>query len=250
MKLTVGHVSDPALESLLAGHPQVSFSPENAGDQVAFIQNQRWNRTVVRTDGEANPGTVIGLVELMDNNPMVCADQVGVPSPGATLAMIGLGPLIRAGLLAADPVVTFTFEVNAADVILHAEQMGWEGDVISVLDEVDLGLVLAANVMAEVPPMADWDALDELFEEAYGRSFFVRRVEEGAWDTQLVAGKHHAAYRLRLSPGDENALLTIQVMADRDGKAGAAQMIHAMNVMAGFEECLGLMVPAPVVAQP
>lgn len=245
MSLTAGHVSDPALEALLAGHPAVSLVEGEATAELAFTQGQRWDRVVFQTNGEANPDTVIGLVELMDNNPMVCADQVGVPSPGATLAMIGLGPLIRAGLLAADPVVTFTFEVNAADVILHAERMGWEGDVISVLDEVDLGSVLAANVMAEVPPMADWDALDELFEEAYGRSFFVRRVEEGAWDTQLVAGKHHAAYRLRLSPGDENALLTIQVMADRDGKAGAAQLIHAMNVMVGFEECLGLMIPAP-----
>jgi N-acetyl-gamma-glutamylphosphate reductase len=29
-------------------------------------------------------------------------------------------------------------------------------------------------------------------------------------------------------------------MADRNGKCGAAQVVHAMNVMCGFEESLGI----------
>jgi N-acetyl-gamma-glutamylphosphate reductase len=32
-------------------------------------------------------------------------------------------------------------------------------------------------------------------------------------------------------------------MADVDGKCGAGQVVYAMNVMCGFEECLGLRVP-------
>jgi N-acetyl-gamma-glutamylphosphate reductase len=47
-------------------------------------------------------------------------------------------------------------------------------------------------------------------------------------------------YRLRVTPNDNASLLTIQVLADRDGKCGAAQVVHMMNVMAGFEETLGL----------
>jgi N-acetyl-gamma-glutamylphosphate reductase len=35
-------------------------------------------------------------------------------------------------------------------------------------------------------------------------------------------------------------------MADRDGKAGAAQVVHALNVMCGFEESLGIPELLPV----
>jgi N-acetyl-gamma-glutamylphosphate reductase len=36
------------------------------------------------------------------------------------------------------------------------------------------------------------------------------------------------------------SLLTVQVMIDRNGKGGAAQVVHAFNVMNGFEESLGI----------
>jgi hypothetical protein len=29
-------------------------------------------------------------------------------------------------------------------------------------------------------------------------------------------------------------------MSDRDGKCGAAQFVHALNIMCGFEESLGI----------
>lgn len=88
--------------------------------------------------------------------------------------------------------------------------------------------------------LEDWSELDGLYEEAYGRSFFVRQAEEGDWDTRLVRGYDHAVYRLRLSPGEERAVLTVQAMGDFGGKLGAGQVVHVMNVMAGLEEGLGL----------
>ncbi len=94
--------------------------------------------------------------------------------------------------------------------------------------------------MAAVTTPDEPDDFDALFEEAYSRSFFVRRDETSPWDLDLVRGRPHAVYRLRLTPDEPLSLLTIQVMAARDGKAGAAQTIHALNIMAGFEETLGL----------
>ena len=79
-----------------------------------------------------------------------------------------------------------------------------------------------------------------IFSSAFSRSATARRAEDGAWDTALVSGRPWAAYRLRLTPGDGTSLLTVQTMADKDGKCGAAQVVHAMNVMAGFEETLGV----------
>ena len=60
------------------------------------------------------------------------------------------------------------------------------------------------------------------------------------WLVSVIEHQPFAVYRLRVTPGPETSLLTIQVMADKDGKCGAAQVVHVMNVMCGFEECEGL----------
>jgi N-acetyl-gamma-glutamylphosphate reductase len=45
---------------------------------------------------------------------------------------------------------------------------------------------------------------------------------------------------LELTEGESESLLAIHIMADINGKAGAGQFVHTMNVMCGFEESLGL----------
>lgn len=188
-----------------------------------------------------------GLVELMDNNPMVCADSMSVPDPGSTLALIALGPLIRAGLLVEAPTLVYSFEPDPELIESYLENEGWEGGATVANAGQNLGEVLALRAICAVStpsPVDDADPMafsefDELFEEAYGRSFFVRRDETSAWDTALVSGQPHAVFRLSIGPDTPTSLLTVQVMADRNGKAGAAQIVHAMNVMAGFEESLG-----------
>mgnify|MGYP000986779237 CR=1 FL=1 len=55
----------------------------------------------------------------------------------------------------------------------------------------------------------------------------------------IVANKPFAVYRLGLTPGDDTSLLTVRVLADKHGKCGEAQLVHALNVMCGFEEMLG-----------
>jgi N-acetyl-gamma-glutamylphosphate reductase len=74
----------------------------------------------------------------------------------------------------------------------------------------------------------------------------VREVDALTWDIEHVKGLDHAVFTTRVSPFEDRALVTVLVMADVDGKCGAAQAVHAMNVMCGFEECLGLRVPNPV----
>ena len=56
-----------------------------------------------------------------------------------------------------------------------------------------------------------------------------------------VLGRPEARYRLTLAPDSPHSLLTIRVLADFNGKVGASQVIHAMNVMCGFEESLGIL---------
>src|SRR5215218_131169 len=87
--------SDPRLLELLRNHPRVAEVTTSDEPCLAFHQGP-WNRRVL--SGDPTPA-LAGLVELMDNNPLVCADEASVPDPASTLALIALGPLIRAGLL-------------------------------------------------------------------------------------------------------------------------------------------------------
>jgi N-acetyl-gamma-glutamylphosphate reductase len=214
---------------LVGEHPHLTWGGE--APVLSWVQGDSWHRTLSVGDPKAD---IYGLVELMDNNPMVCADAVSVPGPAATLAAIALGPVTQAGLLLQAPALQFSFEGLDADLSVP--------DSLISHQAIDLGSVLAVNAFCEITALDDYSVLDDLYEEAYGRSFFVRALGTADWDTKEVAGRHHAVYDLRLTPGEDRALLVVRVMADRDGKCGAAQMIHALNVMCGWEETLGLRV--------
>ncbi|MCW5942279.1 MAG: hypothetical protein KIS66_08600 [Fimbriimonadaceae bacterium] len=228
--------SDPALARLVEGHPYLDPSDPTEGEALELAIGG-WKRRLYA--GSASP-YVRGLVELMDNNPLVCADEASVPGPAATLALIGLGPLARAGILADEPAVQLNFADAHADLHDHLRLLGYDGEVLRSHEDVDLGSVLAATVLAPVQTPDPIDLLDDLYDECFGRSFFVRRAEDGPWEASRVADRPFALYRLRVTPGEPTSLLTIQVMADRDGKCGAGQRLHALNVMCGFEEDTGL----------
>lgn len=226
---------DPKVRELLVGHPMVELAGETA--DLEFDQGS-WHRVLKVGDPTVD---ISGLVELMDNNPMVCADVVSVPDLASTLALITLGPIIRSGLLVESPALLYSFDPLDAPIDPFLHKFGWTEAVTLGLNEADFGSVVAVTAFAKMLTPTRPADLDDLYDEAYARSFYVRNVDDdAAWTVDAVRGKPHAMYRLRFSAGEEYSLLTIHAMLDRDGKGGAAQVVHAMNVMAGFEETLGL----------
>lgn len=230
----------PALSELLERHPQVAVEAGETAPQEAINFSQgSWERSV-----DIVPSGTAGLIELMDNNPMVCSDRVGIPSPSGTLALIAVGPLIRAGLLVEAPTLMFGFDVTEEmETESWLQTMDWHEGASVVGAPQDTGSVLALTAMAVIDTTAfapNYEVIDELYEESYGRSFFVHEAGNEPWDTSLVADKAHAVYRLGITPDAPYSLLRIQVMADKDGKCGAKQFVHAMNVMAGLEESIGI----------
>lgn len=227
--------SDPRLLSYLSKHPHVKEVVTVVDAGLKFTQGT-WHRSI----DIANPShEVAGLVELMDNNPLVCADVASVPDPASTLALIAVGPLIRAGLLVEAPTVIANFSADENLIEGFLAKGGWTEGVTYHSEAIDLGPVLVVSCICAITTPSRLEDIDDLYEEAFGRSFFVRRCEEG-WDVSLVHGHAHAAYKMSISPDQPNSLLSIQVMADKDGKCGAAQIVHCMNVMAGFEETVGI----------
>ena len=227
--------SDPALARLLSLHPFV-FLVDGRFDGLSILQGE-WRRELVVGDPSCE---VAGLVELIDNNPLVCCDRASVPGAVATLALVGLGPLARAGLILEEPVVQVAGGVDDGTVSAFLGREGWDGGVAVSVGDEDLKGAVAANIVAVVPTPGDWGEIDGLYRESYAHSFYVRESSEGVWDAGTVIGRPYACYRLSHTAGDGTSLLTVQVMADRDGKCGAAQVVHAMNVMCGFEESLGI----------
>jgi N-acetyl-gamma-glutamylphosphate reductase len=238
MGLISVQTSNDRLRELLNSHPHVSSVsvPEPTRANLVFHQGL-WRREIFAGDLDS---TIKGLMELMDNNPVVCADRVSVPSPASTLALIALGPLIAAGILTETPTLVFNLEANPIDVDNFLATEGWNEGAAIHTESLDLDGVGVVTAMAAIRTPDDLDEVDDLYEERFGRSFFVRRDEDSEWDPVLVRNKPYAVFRLEISEDNPVSLLKIRVMGDIQGKLGEAQIIHAMNVMAGFEESLGI----------
>lgn len=225
---------DFALKKLLENHPFINLdSFENGENKIEFKRNG-WNRQLL----QAHPAVEgeYGLIELMDNNPLVCADNASTPGPAATLALIALGPLARAGILIERPNALFSFEGDYDELDLAMKTEGWNEGVTCAGDPLDLGSVLSGTFLA-LTKADNQQEIDDLFHESYSRSFFVQQNAMEKLNPQNVMQKHHAEYATSLSP---EGILRVQVLADADGKCGASQMLHMLNVMACFEEDAGL----------
>lgn len=227
--------ADPTIAALLAKHPNVSKMLKTHASGIKFETN-RPRYVLPHSVG----GDLGGVVELMDNNPLVCSDSAWVPSPGGTLAVLALGPLLEAGLIVEPPAILLSFPEEESDVRLGLQSVGYNGEFSFNCEDHDLGTVRGAYCIAKVSNPQSFDELDDIYDDRYGRSFFVRRTEDQPWNKELVEHKMWACFRLELTEGESESLLAIHIMADINGKAGAGQFVHTMNIMCGFEESLGL----------
>ena len=188
-----------------------------------------------------NQGELGGLIELMDNNPLVCASSAWVPDAASTMLLIGFGPLAQAGIALESPSVQTNAFVDLDNIDLALATVDWPHEVTPIDEAADLDGIYAMTVITKVTNPGSWDELDDLFDERYSRSLFVRKDDDSEWSTALVKDQPFAVYRLRLTQGEEFSLVTVQILADPNGKCGSAQAIHMMNVMCGFEESAGIL---------
>jgi hypothetical protein len=225
--------ADPFVREILVRHPRVGEVHEGNHAGVDF-QMGGWRRSVVVGDTAVEIG---GLMELMDNNPVVCADVVSVPPPASTLALIALGPLAWAGLLTERPVIVGV-SPQSEGVDAWLATAGWHSGVTTELYPGEAKTVVSVAGIGVIATPENWDDIDSLYDERFARSFYVRRVED--WRPDMAVSKPYAAYEIQFTEGDGQSLVRVSVAGDLNGKCGAAQVIHAMNVMAGYEESLGI----------
>lgn len=235
--VTVAQTCDKTILRLLTAHPKVSAA--TTGPNLLDFNIGPWPRRIIRQGLPPTDG-LCGLVELVDNNPMVCADEFILPSIGASLALIALGPVALTDIIVESPTIIANVVLNDSEIALALAEMGWTGGVVTHHEELPGVNVAATTVMVAIRSPESLDEIREAFDERFGRSFYVKESVQEPWDQGLVFAKPEARYRLSLALDTPNSLLTIRVVADYNGKVGAGQVIHAMNVMCGFEESLGV----------
>lgn len=227
------------LLSLLQGHIGVMLdSSRKPGRGMALEFEERGVERGIYVGQSDHPQH--GLIEIMDNNPLVCAESISLPTPSATLALLCIAPLMRAGLISDEPV----FQSNLPE---PTDRLCPDSGVPPLehpfaWDQVDLDTrgIAALNALVPVRPSRRSDILD-LFAEAYDRSFFVRRLQDEEWDVSLAVDQPYAVLKVADESDEETIeLVRVRAMSEPEGKCGAGQIVHAMNVMCGFEEHLGI----------
>ena len=219
------------LKRLLELHPFVSLASFVESDRMLLEFGAHAERRVTIGDARA---PLYGLTELMDNNPLVCADFASVTSAAGSLALITLGPLAKAEMLINRPAIAYNFEVSDLDEVDAAlATEGWlDGAAIAGMDEYSE--ILAAEAIAEIPSSVTEGDLADLFDECFGRSFFVRSGKG------VGQGDAHAVFSFGVEPYLETTMFKCVAQSSAAGKCGAAGLVHMFNVMSGYEESLGI----------
>ncbi len=224
------------LARLLAKHPEfvrASYSPNLTETEIS--DGVRTRRLFV-----GNPECELyGLLELMDNNPLVCADEVSIPSAAASLALIVLGPLLLSGLLLEPPVLLKSLEVGEAELNAAWNTVGGPYEIEGHTELFEVPGVSFASGMGKVKTLEDPREIAELYQERFDKSSNILRSPPLEWRSDLVLGKPLALYRVAVIPDHPESLASIHVMADGSGHWEAAQLLSAINVMYGFEDALG-----------
>lgn len=217
-------MADSGLAAAFSRHPKVcAVVGEPASGVVSWSQGT-WHRSI----GVGCKAEVRGLVETIDNNPMVCCDSFAVPGPAATMALLALAPASRAGLVGPGAELRVSLGPEPEfDAFL------FEADVPQCTTSDFESELCAAEARFSLTPGSCLADLEAAYREYYDRAFYVRLGDHNPSGTAFAS--------VRLANFDGSAVVT--AAADPRGKAGASQVVHAFNVMCGFVESLGVTDP-------
>ncbi|MFB6302848.1 MAG: N-acetyl-gamma-glutamyl-phosphate reductase [Haloferacaceae archaeon] len=212
--------------------------------------------------------SVYGLPELTREN-LPGADLIATGGCNATATILGLKPLVDAGVLDGSQDVIVDVKVGSSeggagggDASSHPERSGvvrpyaptghrHEAEIERYLDQpvsftahaVDMVRGASATCHAFPDGPVTKGDLWSAYREAYENEPFVRLVAGGGGvyrypEPKAVAGTNFAEVGFAVDPGNERLVLFAAI--DNMMKGSAGQAVHAANVALGFEEDAGL----------
>ncbi len=222
---------------------------------------------------ELLPDFVYGLTEV--NRERIKQTRT-VASPGcfATTIELGLLPLAKAGFLrgpihtvaatgssgaGASPLLTTHHPTRAANLRCYkpfthphvpeiVETLSSAGATDVELSFVPVAAPLTRGIFASsfatIPNTVGQDELDQLVDETYVGSHFVRRPRRRLPEVVAVAGSNFAEVKIVAGPvNGQHRTVTALSTLDNLLKGGGGQAIQNMNLMLGLDETTGLRDP-------
>ena len=210
-----------------------------------------------------------GLSE-WEREPIRSARLVANPGCYATAALLGLGPLAKAGLLAKEGVIVDAksgvsgagrsakedllfceinedlraYKVNAHQHIPEMEQelhrvAGRSIAMTFVPHLVPMNRGIYATIYAPLSRRITGTQLRAIFEKQYDEEPFIRILPEKSWpQVKSVTGTNNSEIGLQLSANGRHAIVIVAL--DNLVKGAAGQAVQNMNLMFGFEETAAL----------
>ena len=254
----------------LAGALPAEVKIVDLGPDFRLADPAAWSR---HYEGTHAGRWVTGLPELPGTrHSIVNAARVAAPGCYATAAILGLAPLVAAGLVdAADVVVVAASGTSGAGRSLRADLLGSEvmgsvsayqaGGAHRHTPEIEQALAEAGAEAARVsftpvlapmprgilatcsarlgPQQAGTDALCAALRDAYAGEPFVTVLAGGRWPaTGSVAGSNGA--HVQAAADRRSGRATVVVAIDNLGKGAAGQAVQNANLMLGLPETAGL----------
>ena len=224
------------------------------------------------------PEAVYGLPEIY-RDAISKARLVANPGCYPTCSLLGLLPLLRAGVIRTDGIIidatsgvsgagrkadlAFSFceteaSYKAYGVVGHrhtseieqeAGFLAGQPDPLAVTFTPHLAPMkrgMLATIYADLMPGVDPSGLHELFERAYGHEYFVRLLPAGQYpETRQVSYTNFAD--LAVTADARTGKVKVICAIDNLGKGAAAQAVQALNLMAGYPEHEGLALPGGAI---
>lgn len=211
-------------------------------------------------------GWAYGLPELPGQRDVIAAaSHVANTGCHAVAAIVGLAPLIAAGVVLADDVVvvsasgtsgagkTLLPHLLGSEVMgdLSAYKVGVHRHVAEIKQATGAASVSMVPVLAPMPrgilastaaKFAPGQGLSEAraaLDEAYGLEPFVHLLPEGSQPRTAATSGSNAAH-LQVEVDSDSGRLLITCALDNLGKGAAGQALQNANIMLGLPETLGL----------
>jgi N-acetyl-gamma-glutamyl-phosphate reductase len=225
------------------------------------------------------------LAEAAYGLPELHRDQIAsarlVANPGCypTCSLLGLKPLLQAGVIRTDGIiidavsgvsgagrkadlaysfceVDASFKAYSVNGHRHTSEIEQEAGLLAGLPQppaitftphlAPIKRGMLATLYADLLPGVDPASLPELFREAYQNEFFVRLMPAGQVpETRNVVYSNFAD--LAVFYDSRTRKVKVLSAIDNLGKGAAAQAVQAMNLMAGLPEATGLLAAGAVL---
>lgn len=196
-----------SLKSICEGHPRIVVTPGQKPTDVHSILEFRSGFGPRRISRAHSPSEGI-VLELEDQNPLMCAEAIYVASALETARQLLLKPLVSAGFL--DP--------------------GWNqnSNPLKVREDVlHYGYCLPTDTISKADVLECWH-------EKFDRCPSIRIGDiptKAEWPTGVVV--------LSCQP-NENGDLSVELFGFKKGRLGEVGLVQLLNIACGFDERLGL----------